>query len=65
MITLTKQEEFTILAALRLWQRTVDTNMLPEYMIATENNTISPMPTIELEALCWKVNTTPMFWGDE
>lgn len=65
MIQMTDQEHATILAALRLWQRTIDKNLLPEYIVATDMGTVSPMPTIELEALCWKVNTRGLLWGAE
>lgn len=65
MTELNERERATILAALRLWERTVDRNLLPEFVVATDGGTVVPMPTIEIEALCWKVNTVDLRWGDE
>lgn len=61
----TSREVATILAALRLWQRTVDQNLLPEYIIATDAGQIEPMPTLEVEALCYKINTNTLWVGEE
>lgn len=59
------REVATILAALRLWQRTVDRNLLPEAIVATDAGHIEPMPTLEIDALCQKINHNTLWVGEE
>ena len=54
-----KREIGTILAALRVWQRTFSTRHLAEYDIATNGGTLKPLAASEVDALCERINCGP------
>ena len=53
---LTYAELSTILAALRLWQRTPLYSVEPEFDIATGDGTIDPLDNEDIDSLCERLN---------
>ena len=54
---LNARELATVLAALRLWQETVNRHEEPMWEIATDDGMIEPLSDDEIDELCERLNT--------
>jgi hypothetical protein len=63
-----KRETATLLAALRFWQQAVEhvgIQDLDEYSIATDEGTVDPLSTLEIDELCDRINQVPIADDEE
>lgn len=61
IITLTKAEHSTVLAALRYWEAGMEPRYNPDgvFAIATDGGAHKPMTREEVMRLCQRINTSP------